>query len=427
MSGGGDMLDLVSDLLEPYLGVVLTADPLAPEDSMVVPDNVNLLDLQDTENSIGQWFDAILQEADALLGTEIEDPEDPSGWNLGVNVFLRNYLLDQDRALTLDVDTLFPDGVMLFEGHDKLTETTIELNAVKLFGLDTFSKFEPLLDIGRYTLQNESAWDYLTIELDVTITIKPSTLDDSVIEEPSATEVIETVKIEFGVENLDTVVSLLLAVDQDKLKEMQLGPLLDTGNLLPCLLSCLFHVQLAELSVGVGSVREPTLDDFVSAGIDRVVSDSVKAVFAMYETVLRNAVPNMFHLDVMDIINKEFFQKYMQDPENLRCEVDIQGGGYIDFRDLFLEPGVALFSRWVGRSTLRQSRLYPHAAVARSIRDTRRKWLAENQLHADWASHRVAVGRGGDGSFPRSIVWHREKGDRYYLVILDTAVPVQSL
>ena len=28
---------------------------------------------------------------------------------------------------------------------------------------------------------------------------------------------------------------------------------------------------------------------------------------------------------------------------------------------------------------------------ARSIRDTRRKWLAENQLHADWASHRVAI------------------------------------
>jgi hypothetical protein len=54
---------------------------------------------------ISSWFDAALQEADALLGTVVDDDASPTGTgsDLGINVFLRDYVLDEDRAFAVDM------------------------------------------------------------------------------------------------------------------------------------------------------------------------------------------------------------------------------------------------------------------------------------------------------------------------------------
>lgn len=342
-----DALVLASDALAPYLGVLLAVDPLAPENELQVPEGMRLLNFQDTENVIGSWFDALLQEADALLGTVVGDDSSPTGTgrDLGVNVFLRDFLLDEDRAFILNVaDLPLENNGVLFAGHDMLTETTITLDSIKVFGLDTFTKFEPLLDIGKYTLQNELAWDYITVELDVTIDMKASSKEDSIIEGPSDANVIEKVKISIGVDQLDAVVSLLLAIDQEALGSLMLGPLLDTSNLLPCLLSTVHAVELSELSVSVANIHEPTLDGFVSAGIDRIITRGVEALFLMFEQSLINAAPNACATTLKDMVNTEFLYKYTSDSKNSECPVLGAMEGFVDFRDLLLKPSIAEIS-----------------------------------------------------------------------------------
>ena len=94
----------------------------------------------------------ILGQVAAFLGEESNDPTAPdgSGRDLGVNTFLRQSILTADRSLSLTIADLPFQAFdpVLFQSHDLLTETTITLVGVKIFGLDTFSRFDPL--VGTY-------------------------------------------------------------------------------------------------------------------------------------------------------------------------------------------------------------------------------------------------------------------------------------
>lgn len=348
-----DALGLAKDFIDPLLEPLDPEyqDPLFAELSLSFTEDTELVNFQDLDSTVGGWFKSALEEADDFLGMEMDDPDSTFGIfrDLGINVLLRDHLLDEDRAFVVDVDSLdFAKDGIIHEGHDRLTETTIYLDRVKVFGLDTFRKFDPLNFIGNFTIQNELKWEFLTIEIDLTIEIKPSTIDDSLIQRPGAEKVVEKTQVKFGVDDIDAVVSILLAVDQKKLGRINLGSLLDLDNLLPCILSGLDDVQVSEITASVGNIRDPVLDGFVSPGIDRVVSQTVEAMFLMYESTMLKAVPNFFQKQMRDIVNNDVIKNYVDKPENALCPAHNFRKGAIDFRDLFLKPMAAVGKGGVG-------------------------------------------------------------------------------
>ena len=135
-----DVIEMVDGLiegykkpLEPYL-----ADPLRPEQNLVMPQTFDLMDLTDTGNSIGGWFNTALSEVDKMLGSTTEDASSPTGTSrdLGVNKILRSTILDENnRAFVVPVAS-WPasaiNGGVIFQGHDMLTETTIILKEIRL-------------------------------------------------------------------------------------------------------------------------------------------------------------------------------------------------------------------------------------------------------------------------------------------------------
>ena len=144
-----DMLDLASDTINEYLQPLDTTitDPLYLETSTLqqLPKQEQqnqqqlLLNLQDTESIIGSWFQQLLQEVDTLLGTKIPDPNGPTyeqyhvnGKDLGINVYMREFFLDNneddDRSYTIDLASVPELDPVLFQGHDKLTETIMTLD-----------------------------------------------------------------------------------------------------------------------------------------------------------------------------------------------------------------------------------------------------------------------------------------------------------
>ena len=318
------------------------SDPLVAERNLQVPEGMTLLNFQDTGNTIGAWFNQVLKEVDSLFGNRVDDPGGPNfdERDLSVNVFLRDALLDSDRALSVSLSNLPGDGFdgVLFKSHDKLTETIITLEAVKIYGLDTFRRFEPMNNIGKHTLENEFRWDYLVMEMDVVVDIKPSTLPDSILVNPNKVNIVEAVKISFGVDDLDIVIALLVAIDQDKLGSMHLGSLLDSENIFSCFASVLHEVEVSGLSVSASNIREPSLDGFISPGVDRIVSSAVEAAFLMFEPTLIRAIPSIFQRFVRDILNTEVIDSVLVNPDNLRCPWAGGDTSFIDFRDLFLDP-----------------------------------------------------------------------------------------
>ena len=139
-----DMIDQVAGFLDPYLQPMNQTDinATAAELALVVPENVNLMDFQD-EGDDQMWFYGALKEIDTALGVWLIDPDGPrpGGKDLGVNIALRENILDEERAFVLNVaDLPFDFDPVLFEGHDSLTETVISLDTVRIYGLDTFNE-----------------------------------------------------------------------------------------------------------------------------------------------------------------------------------------------------------------------------------------------------------------------------------------------
>lgn len=338
-----DVLKGVDGRMEEYMSAP-PSDPLRSEGALVIPENIKIVDFQD-KTTWKKWLDQMLDDAMTFLTKRVED--DTYGNEMNVNALIRENFLE-DGAFLLDVD----GDLTLYEGHDKFLQSTILLDSVKVFGLDTLRSFEPLVDVGKYTLQNEFSFRYLTMEVDITMELKPSTKPDSIFVNRDGSGVAagrsgisEKVKIKFGVEDLNATAAILLAVDENKLGGVSLGSLLDTENIFGCFLSTLFGVQVSALSVEVGNMQPPTLEGFVSPGIDRIVTKSVDAAFLMYKSTMLNAAPGFFRLAVTDFLNKMLLESFpANDGLGAQCNpasFAVTENGYVDFRDLLLSPAEA--------------------------------------------------------------------------------------
>ena len=333
-----DMLDVADEVLFQYEGDLGDEinDPLYLELTTQLPETIQPLNLQDTDSLLGGWVSKALEVADNLLGSRVPDPEnDSQDDDLGVNILLRTHLLDENRALVVDVAQLMDNNV-LFEGHDKLTETSIALNSIKVLGLDTLTRFNPMIAIGQRTLQNELTWEYLTLEFDVTVSVKPSSKTDAILQDATSEGITERISIDFTIPDVDIVASLFLVIDQEALGSMEIGPLLHFDNLLPCLLSIIPIVELSGLEVSPTlNVNTPTLNGFSSPGLDRLLSNSIQAAFDMYKGVLTTRLPNIFQTSVRNLINRDIIGEYMEENPCPSGQGTVSDSQFVDFRDFF--------------------------------------------------------------------------------------------
>ena len=342
----GNMVDMARDQLQSYLGNLGEAitDPLYLEHNLNLPASLEPLNLQDTEGPVGKTVNEILRFLDTHLGTTISDSsEGGSGSSstedeLVINSLLRSFFLEDDGSLRLgssSISTMMNPS--LFEGHDRLTEFKIILDEVRLYGLDTITRFNSFRHIGKYTLQNELTWDLLKFEFDIILDMKPSKLDDAILVDPTSPGISEHFTIDFALNNIDVEASLLLVLDEVAMGSLELGPLFNTENLLPCLLSIVEEIMVSGLDVDPSYVDDgPAVDGFLSSGFDRVISDSVEAAFAMYKGSLRAAIPNIFQTNIRNLINTFIVDTFVGDRTSSTClELQPLSEEIIDFRKFF--------------------------------------------------------------------------------------------
>ena len=334
-----EMLRKADESLAQYYNVDL--NPLISEKELNVPDIVKLMDLRDDSRATEKWLDKILAYAVDFATKVVTDENGIEDMNL--NVFIRQNLLE-DGALILDTN-----GLDILNNHNQFLDVNVAVDRLKIFGLDRIENFEPFIEIGRYTVQNKLTWSLLTVEIELTISIKGSTKEDSIFASPSSGGTEEKIKIKFGIQNVCVLLSILLAVDEEKLGALRLGSLLHSEKILDCLLSTVYQMQVSGLSLEAGDIQPPIMEGFVARGIDRIVSDFMDAAFLIYESAMLDAAPGLFNTVARKFLNG-ILDEYIR--VDVTCFIPLRIGGspdgFTDFRDLLLPPDQALAAGGMG-------------------------------------------------------------------------------
>lgn len=352
-----DLLVGLSDWLEDYLVEEEGAlgQQLALENEMQgVPTNKEgdslYLNFQDMGEYTGEWINTAIDQIDNLFGAT------DSFGGLAINSVIRENILNEEGMLQLDPSLFFPltngggGGAIVMDTHDMFTETTMSLKSIQLAGLDSFVEMDILNPIGRHTLGNSLKLQYLWVEIEMEAEMKASSLSDAIIVAPNAPSVTERFTVEFKLTDLDLDFSVLLGMNTETLGALQLGSVLDTKNILPCLLSTVEQLAFSELKLSVSDVVPPKLNGFLDEGIDYIITQLADAMFDMYEAVLKRALPNFFDIFVRDMANdylEETLLKFVSAcPENN----DVAPARHVDWRDMLLLPAEATLAGASGTS-----------------------------------------------------------------------------
>jgi len=309
-------------------------------------DTTDALNFQEiAETQIGELFETALGELDQLFGSN-----DGKDNEIGINNLLRSFVLNENGALVVYIDELLGQDALSFELHDELTETNIKLKEIRINGLDSMTKFDPLVVVGNHTLRNEFSWKSLNMEIDIALDIRASSLENAVLQLEADSEskgINEQITVKIGAENVDVVASLFALIDKKALSGFTIGSVLSLTNikdyswLLPCLMSSIQDLQFTELVVSSQQINTPTLEGFVDDGLDRIISDFAEIAFEMYHDVLvEDVLPNMFQHTVQAFINDQISLILKDGGDAGACPkydaVAVEGiEEYVDFRQFF--------------------------------------------------------------------------------------------
>jgi len=101
----------------------------------------------------------------------------------------------------------------LYAGQDRLTQTTITMQQVHIFGLDNLTDFQPLTMIGNYSLQNNLSWDFLQAEIDLLVDIQPSMCADMLIVDPNPICIQDEITVTVSLHTIELILSIFLVVN----------------------------------------------------------------------------------------------------------------------------------------------------------------------------------------------------------------------
>ena len=89
----------------------------------------------------------------------------------------------------------------------------------------------------------------------------------------------ETFDVSVGLSHFDALVSALIAVNQDRVKALQIGALQSNPN--GCILSLFHETQLTQLRASLADVVNPVLSGFLNRGLSQMVNDLSDSLFRL--------------------------------------------------------------------------------------------------------------------------------------------------
>ncbi|KAL7427314.1 hypothetical protein ACHAXH_001630 [Discostella pseudostelligera] len=341
------MVLLLYDKIESYLIPLddRVTDPLSEERNSTAHPKNELASYVNFQ-SMGGIMNWTIAQVQSFLGTKSS-----SNGELGINTYIRENFLNETTGRIAVDPSYFPslgsDEGVLFEGEDMFTDTSMTITSLEIGGLDSINGIDVLNTIGNYTLQNTMKMDYLSIVMELEVVMKASSQSNAIVVAPTnATSITENFTVEFNATNVEMDLSTFLGIQKASLGNIELGSVLHTKNILPCLLSAVEVAKITGLSLTVQDMSDPILSGFSDDGMDHLFSTAAASFFDMYERVLIKAMPNFFQTYVRRVAN-DFIDKTLPKYECAEFNVTKNNNEVVDFRDLLLseERAVALLGQ----------------------------------------------------------------------------------
>jgi Paraquat-inducible protein A len=249
----------------------------------------------------------------------VDDP-DLGGRDLGLNVMVRSFLLDNSGSIDFDLkDIQF--GAADFE---------LSFDTLRIKGLDTMTKLDLLQGIGPQTVRNELEMKNLRVEIDMIMKSGGNNLK---------------LTVHMELEDIAAAVSMLLAMDIDALGELELGQVIDTSRIFKCVLSALPAFSLPELSFSVGKIVSFGVEGFEDTALAATVTEMTQLIFNDYNETFSSSFAPFMENTVKTILNN-WFDYLLKQEANVVCpkfsREMVTEPTFLDFRDLLLSQAKAV-------------------------------------------------------------------------------------
>jgi hypothetical protein len=281
----------------------------------------------------GTLTSTIIEQINSYLQVGLNSSTDST--TSGINGLVKSNLLNEDGVFNVPLNIFLPDTVV-FEAVDTLTKTKINIASIRIVGLDSFTKFDPLQVLAPQVLRSTVALNHLNIQADLTLSIQPSTLENSIIS-GSSSPYLDNITVSFGMKDIEGSVSAFLGVDSKLFGDLKLGSLLYSKQILPCLLQTVQIAEITQLFGSVGDVSIPNMTGFISSGLDNLIANITDVAFETLKPWALKLIPGLFQKTVRSALNTQL-QNFLSQED--KCPKPILKGKdqFIDFRDLLLPP-----------------------------------------------------------------------------------------
>jgi len=130
---------------------------------------------------------------------------------------------------------------------------------------------------------------------------------------------------------------------------MQLGSVLHSNQILPCLLQTIYGTEVTQLVASVGDISTPNMTGFISTGVDTVILNATNAVFQTLKPWILKTIPGFFQETVRQSVNNGLNDIVSKD---VKCpDPSLQGQEeFVDFRDLLLPSSDAAAAGATGKT-----------------------------------------------------------------------------
>jgi len=211
-----------------------------------------------------------------------------------------------------------------FSNDDESTTAVFE--AIRVYGLDAFTEFDLFDAVLPQTIQSKFRIDEFMIEFVGTIDLPMS----------SPERFFASIKLK----DVEIATSLYLAIVENALGNVKLGPLLDSQLALTCILPALRGLNVNQFIVDVKNIDSISYAGFLTKKTQDTLTESTSSFLKDYassiSSVLPNVTDNFVRSEINNRINSIFGNNDLQTMVNtLNCPAYRGTDEFIDFRALF--------------------------------------------------------------------------------------------
>ena len=178
----------------------------------------------------------------------------------------------------------------------------IKMGSMKIQGLDSLTKFDIFEVVSEHILENFFILDSLRIEFNFTMTTESSNL----VAEKKAGWV-EEVSLSISMRDIYLEIAMLLGIDRAHFSGIQMGSILDSKNIFPCVMSTVKNSTVSKFNIEIGAFEEINMIGLIFDDAKDALFSSLESIFNLFKTKLMKVFSALTQREINKLL-KDYIQ-----------------------------------------------------------------------------------------------------------------------